>query len=134
LSEPFGELRLAQPAVVRKLERLPLGVGEVAQCLLHGVLGERLVAQDAQREPVGGASVAVVQLGERRLLRAGGEQDERFVGQMGELPVQSDRYSLVGRCWFKRSNRFTRSSESAPTAFPHGGVGRREGATHGTPE
>ena len=85
--------------------------------LLHRVLGERLVAQDAQREPVRGAAVAVVQLRERRLLGPGGQGDERFVGEVGELPVHSVRYSRAGRVRFKRSNRSGVSRESAPTAF-----------------
>ena len=42
--------------------------------LLHRVLGERLVAQDPQREAVGDAAEAVVELGERRLVGARGEQ------------------------------------------------------------
>ena len=91
--------------------------------LLHRVLGELLVAQDAQRQPVGGTAVAVVQLGERRLLRPRGERDERFVGEVGELPVHSVRYSRAEAGRFKRSNRFTRSSESAPDRIPHGGLG-----------
>ena len=84
--------------------------------LLHRVLGERLVAQDAQREPVRGAAVAVVQLGERRLLRPGGQGDERFVGEVGELPVHSVRYSRAERGRFKRSNRSeaTRTNQRRP--------------------
>ena len=69
--------------------------------LLHRILGQRLVAQDAQREPVRGAAIAVVELGERRLLRASGESDERFVGKVGELPVHSFRYSRVEHGRFK---------------------------------
>ena len=53
--------------------------------LLHGVLGERTVAQHAQREPVGDASVAVVERRERRLLAARGEGDQRFVGEMDDV-------------------------------------------------
>ena len=95
--------------------------------LLHRVLGERLVAQHAQRQPVGGAAVAVVQLGERDLVRARGQGDERFVGEMGELPVHSVEYSRTEGGRFKPSNRFTRSSESAPDRIPHGGWGPPEG-------
>ena len=54
--------------------------------LLHRVLGERLVAEDAQREPVGDAAVAVVQLRERNLVRARGERDDGLVGEVGECP------------------------------------------------
>ena len=52
--------------------------------LLHRVLGERLVAQDPQREAVGGAAVAVVELGERGLVGAGERAHERLVGEVGE--------------------------------------------------
>ncbi len=53
--------------------------------LLHRVLCERLVAQDAQRQPVRRAGIAVVQLAERRLLRARREQHECLVREMREL-------------------------------------------------
>ena len=53
--------------------------------LLHRVLGERLVAQHAQREPVGDPVVAVVQLGERKLVGARNQRDDGFVGQVGEV-------------------------------------------------
>ena len=53
--------------------------------LLHGILGERLVAEHAQREPVGDAVVPVVQLGERELLRSGHERHDRFVGQVSQV-------------------------------------------------
>ena len=103
--------------------------------LLHRVLGERLVAQDAQREPVRGTAVAVVELGERRLLRPGGEGDERFVGEVGELPIHSVRYSRVGRGRFKRSNRSRDSGRISADRISHGGrkpPGRER--ANGTPE
>src|SRR4029077_15286428 len=105
----------AGPALFRHEPRRGTPDGE--KRLLHRVLGERLVSQDPQREPVRGAAVAVVQLGQRGLLGPGREGHERCGGEMGEFPTHSVRYSRVEPGWFKRSNRFTRSSESAPTAF-----------------
>ena len=52
---------------------------EPEERLLHGVLGERLVAEHAVGEPVGGAAEAVVELGERGLVGPRDECDERFV-------------------------------------------------------
>ena len=59
--------------------------------LLHRVLGERLVAQHPVREPVGDAADPVVELGQRRLVRAGDERDERFVGEVGEVAAAAHR-------------------------------------------
>ncbi len=67
--------------------------------LLDGVLGERLIAQDAQREAVRRAPVTVVQLGERPLLRARREQDECLVGEVGELAGHTG-HSSPGSFWF----------------------------------
>ena len=52
---------------------------------LHGVLGEPLVAQHAQREAVGDAADPVVQLSERVLVTSGDQRDERLVGEMSVL-------------------------------------------------
>ena len=49
---------------------------------------------DAQREPVGDAAEAVVQLGERRLVRARDEGDDRLVRQVREGP-RHRRWSLA---------------------------------------
>jgi hypothetical protein len=53
--------------------------------LLHGVLGECSVAQDAEGEPVGDAAETVVQLAERAVLAPGGERDQRLVGEVREV-------------------------------------------------
>jgi hypothetical protein len=95
--------------------------------LLHRVLGERLVAQDAQRESVRGAAVAVVQLGEGGLFRARGQRHERLVGEVGELPIHDDRYSPAEGSRFKRSNHFPCSSEWVRTAFTTAAGRRRKG-------
>ena len=55
---------------------------------LHRVLGERLVAEHAVGEPVGDAADAVVELGERRLVRPRDERDERFVREVGEVAAR----------------------------------------------
>src|SRR5262249_56744558 len=69
--------------------------------VLDRILGERLVAEHAQREPVRRAAVAVVELGERRLLGSGRERDERLVGKVRELP-RHVRHSYTRRLWFMR--------------------------------
>ena len=60
------------------------GAPDGEEGLLHRVLRERLVAQHAEREAVGDAAEAVVQLGERDLVRAGDEGDDGFVGEVRE--------------------------------------------------
>ena len=54
--------------------------------LLHRVLGEPVVAQDAHREAVGDAPDAVVQLAESALVPTRHEGDEGFVGEVSVLP------------------------------------------------
>jgi hypothetical protein len=76
------------------------GAPECEKRLLHGILGERFVAQHAQRQAVGGPGVAVVQLAERRLLRARREGDERFVREVRELAGHARGSS-------RRGGRFT---------------------------
>src|SRR5262249_4209785 len=56
--------------------------------VLNGVLRQRLVAYDAQREAVGDAPVAVVELRERDLVRAGRQGDNCFVGEVCEVTPQ----------------------------------------------
>ena len=73
--------------------------------VLHGVLGERLVAQHAQREPVGDAAVAVVELGERNLVGARGQRDDGFVGEMGKR-TRHDRRGASSLIRAAGSNRF----------------------------
>ena len=63
----------------------PRGSPDGEEGVLDGVLGERRVAQDAAREPVGDAAEAVVELRERGLVGAGSERDERLVGQVREV-------------------------------------------------
>ena len=54
--------------------------------LLHRVLRKSLVTEDANREPVGDAAVAVVQLRKRNLVRPRGQRNDRLVGEMGKCP------------------------------------------------
>ena len=66
--------------------RKPAAVRQTAEkCLLHGVLGEAVVAQDPEREAVGDTTDAVVQLGQRALVTAGDECDERLVREVSEV-------------------------------------------------
>jgi hypothetical protein len=58
------------------------------EALLHRVLRQPLVAEDAQRDPVRDAPDTVVQLGERGVVAARHERDQRLVGQ---VPVPSQR-------------------------------------------
>ena len=103
--------------------------------LLHRVLGERCVAEDAEGEPVGDAAVAVVQLGERRLLRPGGQGDERLVGEVGELSVHSVRYSRAERSRFKSIEPVRPFGRISADRIPHGGQRAAGKETrHGTPE
>ena len=67
----------------------PRQIGE--ERVLHRVLGQRLVAQHPQREPVGGAAVAVVQLGERDLVGSRGQRDDGFVGQVCQVASRHRR-------------------------------------------
>jgi hypothetical protein len=62
---------------------------------LHGVLGERLVAENAECEPVGGPAEAVVELGEGGLLGTRSERDQRLVREMGQLPVHVCRSPAI---------------------------------------
>ena len=55
--------------------------------VLHGVLGEPVVAQHAEREAVGDAPDAVVQLSQRRFVATGDERDEGLVRQVCEVPA-----------------------------------------------
>ena len=54
------------------------------ETLLHGILGELLVAQDAERKTVGHPSEAVVQLGQGRVVGACDHCDDGLVRQVGE--------------------------------------------------
>jgi hypothetical protein len=58
---------------------------EPEERFLNGVLGERLVAKDAVREPIRGPADAVVELRERGLVGSRDERDERLVGEMSEV-------------------------------------------------
>ena len=61
------------------------GAPDREESLLDGVLGQPLVAQDTQRETVGDASDAIVELGESRLVAPRDERDEGFVREMSEV-------------------------------------------------
>ena len=87
--------------------------------LLHRVLGERRVAQHPQREPVGDAAVAVVELGERAVLPARDERDQRFVREVREV-APPDR-SVRGVAWVTLARRAASSSADS-SAGPIGSV------------
>ena len=55
--------------------------------VLHGVLGEAVVAQHAQREPVRDAPDPIVELGEGILVPPGDERDQGLVREVGVLPA-----------------------------------------------
>ena len=55
---------------------------DLEERLLHGILRVALVAQDAQRQTVGDARDAVVELGERTLVSSRDERHQGLVGQM----------------------------------------------------
>src|SRR5581483_5865377 len=74
------------PAFGRERRR---GLPDSEERLLDGVLRKRLVPDDALREPIGNAAVAVIQLRERALVRARHQHDERLVGEMGEAPAHN---------------------------------------------
>ena len=69
------------------------------ECFLHGILGERLVPQDSQRETVCHATEPVVQLGERVVVGSRHECDNSFVREVGEC-AQHRRDSLAHRFSF----------------------------------
>ena len=70
--DPRARLR----ALGAKARRVP---PDLKECLLHGVLGVTLIAQDAQRQTVGDARDAVVELGERTLVSTRNERHQGFV-------------------------------------------------------
>ena len=73
------------------------GAPDGQEALLHRVLGERRVADDAQREPVGDAAEAVVELRQGVFVGAGDESDERLVGQVSEPRAMTPRPFRGGR-------------------------------------
>ena len=73
------------------------GAPDAEERLLHGILGEPVVAQDAEREPVGDAADAVVQLGQRALVAAGDERDESLVREVSEVLAHGPGSRRVGQ-------------------------------------
>ncbi len=65
--------------------------------LLHGVLGQTVVAHDAAREPVGDAPDPVVELCERGLVAARDERHEGFVREVGAVLAHRPGAGRVGR-------------------------------------
>ena len=61
------------------------GAPDREEPFLDRVLGQPLVAQHPQRETVGDAPDAVVELGESRLVAPRDERDEGFVREMSEV-------------------------------------------------
>ena len=75
----------------------PGGSPDGEEGLLHRVLGQVPVAENAQREPEGDAAVTVVELRQRVLVRARDERHERLVGKVCVLPARSHGVSRPGR-------------------------------------
>jgi tyrosyl-tRNA synthetase len=76
---------------------------------LHRVLGQPFVAEDPQREPPGDSAETVVELGERNLLRARHQHDQRLVRQVRKLAIHP-RNSHRRAFWFtsgRESRRIT---------------------------
>ena len=79
--DPGARLRaLGQEAVCRAPD------GEEA--LLDGVLGERRVAHDPEREAVGDPSVAVVELREGVLVGPGDEREQGLVREFAAVAIR----------------------------------------------
>ena len=66
-------------ALARSGTNEPALAPEAEERLLHCVFRERLVTQDAVREPVGEAADPVVELPERRIVRACDERNQGLV-------------------------------------------------------
>ena len=114
-------LALARSARKRSAER------QIAEeRLLHGVLSQRFVAEDPQSEAVGDAAEAVVELGQRLLVGAGDEREQRFVGDVRELARRRaggggrqsarSRHRLARREWLLVSAASTPPARSSVTA------------------
>ena len=73
------------------------GPPDLEERLLHRVLGVALVAQHAQREPVGDPADAVVQLGERVLVAARDERDQSLVGEVGVVLAHGEAVLRLGQ-------------------------------------
>ena len=65
--------------------------------LLHGILGEPVVAQHPEGETVGDPADAVVQLGQRAFVAAGDECDESLVREVSEVPAHGPGSRRVGQ-------------------------------------
>ena len=83
-------LAFARSATNRAAER------QTARNPSAGVLGQRRVAHDAQRQAVGDAVEAVVQLRQRLFVGARDERDQRLVREVSE-PPSHDSAPLAGR-------------------------------------
>ena len=94
--------------------------------LLHGVLCQRLVAEDAEREPVGDAADPVVQLGQGRLVAARDERHQGFVGQVSQVPACAHDHVPLGgdgRRYHRHRDRHSsliRARGCAGSALPEG--------------
>jgi hypothetical protein len=66
------------------------------ECLLHRVLGEGSVADDADRKAVGDCAEAVVELRERAFVAPCEQRDEGFVREVGEVTAGSDALAHGG--------------------------------------
>src|SRR5262249_37305781 len=64
--------------------------------LLHGVLRQGVVAENAEGEPVGESAEAAGELGERLIVGAGDQREQRLVRQMRELPGSGFRSPSAG--------------------------------------
>ena len=80
--------------------------------LLHGVLGEPVVAEHPERETVGDPADAVVQLGQRAFVAAGDERDESLVREVSEVLAHGPGNRRVGQRyhgeWHEQASRLVR--------------------------
>ncbi len=73
-------------ARLRALGQEAVGVApDAEEGFLHGVLGQRLVAQDPQGEPVGDAAEAVVERGQRVVVGVRDEGEQCLVGKARQV-------------------------------------------------
>jgi hypothetical protein len=100
------------------------GAPDGEEALLHRVLCEPLVAQDPQRQAVCDASVAVVELRERRVVGPCDERDDGLIGEMREVARRHER-GLYSRT-FRRTFHKLYSRALAPRFGPNRSAPVRE--------
>ena len=83
--------------------------------LLDRVLGEAVVAQDAEGEPVGDPADAVVELCQRRLVAARDERDESLVREMSEVLPHRPTLRWSGNATTAKARNASRRDSPAAT-------------------